>query len=719
MSEKKNHQILKNLNGPQQEAVTHGHGPLLVVAGAGSGKTRVIVHRIAHLITELSVPPQRILALTFTNRAAAEMKERTVAMIGKAGERVTLCTFHALCYRILLQHGEHVGLRRGFTVFDDSDQKSLLKSCLRDLGIAETSSISADKVHHIISNAKNDRKHPAELVSDLSPLGRCITAISDAYEKALIRNNAVDFDNLLLKSLDLFEAHAPVLEYWRSRYTHILVDEYQDTNRVQFLLLRTLAGDAPNVTVVGDQDQSIYAWRGADTGNILAFERAFKGAHSVLLEQNYRSTSHILNAANSLIKHNPDYRGKRLWSELGDGEPARLYEAADERAEAMFAADEIIHLAASGLPHSGMALLFRTRAQSRVLEETLSARGIPFQVVGITGFYQRKEIKDVMAYLRLMGNPDDRVSLARVINVPRRGIGGKGLEKFIAFLDRTGCSTATAAAHPEFETLAANVRGFVKLIDRLRAQAAAMPLAKLISHTVVETGYMDYLKSLEREEAQARRENVQELESVVKEMERTGGRVDLDAFLQRVSLQSDVDSMRDDTPTVKLMTLHCAKGLEFPVIFLTGLEEGLLPHHSSFADRKELAEERRLCYVGVTRAKQRLYLTCSGYRLLFGRNCYNPASRFIKEMNPNAMERVYGPSAYQDEPGFLDDEPAPAPKFVADSSLGDYSVGDAVEHKAFGRGRVVAIKKGEIMVAFDNGKGIKKLAPAYAPLKRL
>jgi len=721
--------ILEGLNPRQKQAVEHGHAPLLVVAGAGSGKTRVIIHRIAHLIRS-GVRPGGILALTFTNKAAGEMRERAAALIGEPARMVTLSTFHSFCYRVLRRYADRVGLRQGFSVYDASDQKALVKHCIKKLNLRDTDEAPADKILHLISYAKNFRKDPGALVDSNNPLSRHVGAIAQAYERALIENNAVDFDNLILKVLDMFEQHADVLETYRQRYTHLLVDEYQDTNRVQFLLLQLLAGPHGHVTAVGDQDQSIYRWRGADISNIIDFGSAYPGAAVVPLEQNYRSTQRILNAANSLIRKNRGTHRANLWSELGDGDAPFLHNALDERGEAEFVADEIMHLtgAEGGFKHSEIAILFRTRAQSRVFEETLSLRNIPYQVVGLTGFYQRKEIKDVIAYLKVLANPSDFVSLARAGNTPRRGIGPKSMEKLETLLAAAGADTQTLLDLPEAKELPGKLRDFLKMLGGLRDKLPpATPLPEFIKAALTETGYMKFLDTLDAVESEARRENVNELVSVAVEVERLGETVDLETFLGRISLQSDIDSLREDADTVKLMTLHSAKGLEFPVVFITGAEEGLLPHYSSKDDNEELEEERRLCYVGATRSKQRLYFVCCSSRLLFGSTRGNLPSRFLEDIGAARMQTLEASHRYEDEPGFLDDgeesdgmknEQCAAAMFAPDNDA-KYKCGDFVEHRIWGRGCVVSFKDGEICVAFDHGQGIKRMAVEFAPIRKV
>lgn len=728
MKNEKPGSILQGLNPRQKQAVEHGRAPLLVVAGAGSGKTRVIVHRIAHLIRS-GADPRGILALTFTNKAAGEMRERAAMLIGDPARQVTLSTFHSFCYRVLRQYGERVGLRQGFSVYDASDQKALVKACIRKLNLENTADAAPDKILNLISMAKNFHQNPVELVDSNNPLSRHISAVAEAYERALLDNNAADFDNLILKTLDLLRNHEDVRAHFNRRFTHILVDEYQDTNRVQFLLLQLLAGQAGHVTAVGDQDQSIYRWRGADITNILQFETVFQGAAVVPLEQNYRSTQRILDAANSLISRNRGKHRARLWSELGDGDAPFLHSAMDERGEAEFVADEIMHLtgADQGFAHNHIAILFRTRAQSRVLEETLSLRGIPFQVVGLTGFYQRMEIKDVIAYLKALANPADIVSLARAAAAPRRGIGPKSLEKLEAMIAEAGADSDSILDRPEAKEVPAKLREFLELMRALRQKAPpASPLPAFLNNAVRDSGYWKYLDAMEAAESEARKENVTELVSVAVEMERLGEPLDLDSFLGRISLQSDVDALREDADTVKLMTLHSAKGLEFPAVFITGAEEGLLPHYSALGEPEEMEEERRLCYVGATRARQRLYFTCCRLRLLFGSTRCNPPSRFLHDIGEARLQTLEASHRYEDEPGFLDEgdpgissnEQCAAAMFAPDQGA-LYKCGDFVEHRIWGRGCVVSFKDGEICVAFDHGQGIKRMAVEYAPIRKV
>ena len=702
-------EILQHLNPEQREAVSHGEYPTLVRAGAGSGKTRVITYRIAYLIDACGVKPWNILGLTFTNKAADEMKERVVKLVGEEARDVMIRTFHSFCTYILRREAERAGYKPGFSIYDEPEQKEVLKKCLAELNLPQDADI-VEKILNTISMAKNYCSSPIHFISDHHPMAPRIMDIYERYERALVESNALDFDNLILKAIELFQKEKDVLEKYRRRFIYILVDEYQDTNRSQFVLLQLLAGKTGNLMVVGDQDQSIYGWRGADIANISSFEKNFEKVRVVELGQNYRSTQNILNAANSLIRFNPGSAGKKLWTSIGQGEKVKYYAAMNERDEVDFVLDEIERLLGQGLGLNDFGILFRTRAQTRVFEEMFKRRYIPYRVVGLAGFYDRKEVKDVIAYLKLLANPADRLAFARSAASPPRGIGPKTIGAVYAALDREGGTTATILDSPSKKELPQKVVTFLELIDDLRKKVDQIPLAELIDEVIKSTGYLKHLSDMEAHEGRARLENLQELKSVAMEYAKQYGDTTLDGFLSRISLLSDIDTTDMQEGAVKLMTIHCAKGLEFRVVFIVGLEEGLLPHHSAMDDIKELEEERRLCYVGITRAREFLVLTSAFQRLLFGNVRTPMPSRFLTEISQDCIEEI----TVKFESSFFDQ---PAVSCSRNRNTEDWREGDRVRHSIWGEGMVVSLKESEICVAFP-GLGIKWLDLKYAPLQR-
>lgn len=615
---------LDGLNDPQQQAVLTTQGPVLILAGAGSGKTKALTHRIAHLIIEERVSPENILAVTFTNKAAGEMRSRVTRLLDLPAQ-VTLPwlgTFHSIAAKVLRQTGRSIGIEPGFTIYDESDARDLLRTLMKDIGL-DPKRVNPNGVKAAISGAKNELLRPAEYekyaqgffqeqVGKLYPL----------YERALRKANALDFDDLLVWWVRLLEEDTPARAHYQELFQHILIDEYQDTNKVQYRLVKLLAQKHRNLCVVGDDFQAIYSFRGATFRNILDFERDWPDATVIKLEQNYRSTQTILGAAQAVIEKNTERTHKTLWTDKEAGAPVTLYEASNERAEAEFILQEIAALARSEhRSPDDFAVLYRTNAQSRLLEEMFLRYNVPYRLIGALRFYERKEIKDILAYLRLIDNPTDQVALERIINVPTRGIG----EKTIKELRLQGHEALTAAN--------AKVRAFFQMIDRLRQQAVSIKPAELIDRVAEVTGYKGFLLD-GTDEGQRRWENVEELKSVA------AGLSDLSIFLEQVALVSDVDSLIEDSGAVTLMTLHAAKGLEFPVVFLVGLEEGIFPHSRSLLELQEMEEERRLCYVGMTRAKERLYLTWARLRLLYGGLQSNPPSRFLDEIPESYVDRL-------------------------------------------------------------------------------
>jgi len=697
--------------------VEHQGGPLLILAGAGSGKTRVLAYRIAYLIRERGVRPQQILAVTFTNKAAREMLERVERLLGGPVARgIWIGTFHHICSRILRRHGERIGVPKNFVIYDTEDQRALLREVLAGAGMDERR-FPPEVVHALIGRAKDEGLGPAEYAARAENFFQ--EAVARAYRgyQALLRERgALDFDDLLLETLRLFEDAPEVLQEYQNRFQHILVDEYQDTNRVQYRLVAALADQHRNLCVVGDDDQSIYRWRGADIRNILDFERDYPDATIIKLEQNYRSTKRILAGAWEVIQHNPHRHQKRLWTDNPEGEPIAVYEAFDGHDEARFIVETIRHHHAQGRAYREMVVLYRTNAQSRLFEEQLLRSGIPYQVVGGVRFYERREIKDILAYLRLAQNPLDVGSLRRVINVPRRGIGDITLGRLEAFAAQRGTSLMEAMASPEAlaelpRAAARAVGDFVGLVERLRDRAARVPASELIEQTIAESGYQEMLEREGTEEAYSRLENLRELVTVAQEFATVTGEESLEAFLQHLALITDIDTWQEQADRISLMTLHSAKGLEFPVVFLAGMEEGLFPHARTIEEEGGLEEERRLCYVGMTRAKERLYITYARQRMVFGAVRPGIPSRFVEEI-PQALLQ---PASLPAPPAAASPGAWPQP----DREVVVPPVGGWVRHATFGEGRVLEVEGEGVraVVTVRFAAGVRRLALGYAPLE--
>lgn len=723
--------MLATLNPPQREAATHPGGPLLILAGAGSGKTRVLVARIAVLLSR-GVSPFRILAITFTNKAAREMKERVERLIGPAARDVWVSTFHSACVRILRRDIEKLGLSRNFAILDSGDQQAVMKEVLKQLNLSEKQ-YSPGSMLAAISAAKNELLDPPAVQARARDRREEIVArVYGAYQQKLTANSALDFDDLIRLTVKLLEEYPHVLAYYQEKFEHILVDEYQDTNHAQYVLVRLLAGKHRNLTVVGDDDQSIYKFRGATIRNILEFEADYPDAHVVKLEQNYRSTQNILTAAWHVVRRNPGRRDKRLWTNAGAGAPVVRYRALDDQDEAWFVADRIEEGVREGMRYSDFAVLYRTHAQSRALEEAFVRRGIPYSIVGGLKFFERKEIKDVLAYLRLAANPADALSFRRAAQVPRRGIGPSTvdrLEEHAAATGRPILEVALDAANVPglSKAHAAKVAQFARLVDGFRRQAEFLSVADLIEEVLQASGIVEELLAEETLEAQGRLENLKELKSVALEESVLPADPDvpltpLEDFLARVALVADADQYEEGQDKVVLMTLHTAKGLEFPVVFMVGMEEGIFPHNRSLTDQEQLAEERRLCYVGMTRARRQLYLTHAAVRTLFGSTQGNPPSRFLEEVPEEVLE-VRGearvPGAWADGGG--DFSPA-----VGSPGWGrrlrvpvgpvqatpDFRPGDSVRHVKFGHGVVKQVHGDEVTVLFRD-VGEKRLIASY------
>jgi DNA helicase II / ATP-dependent DNA helicase PcrA len=772
-------ELLEGLNPEQEEAVKHAGGALLIVAGAGSGKTRVLSNRIAYLIATRRAHHGEILAITFTNKAAAEMRERIELLVGGRAKMMWISTFHSSCVRILRREAKNIGLNSNFSIYDSADSLRLITLVAKNLDL-DPKRFAPKAIQHKISALKNeliDADSYASSANYNDPFDQAVAEVFKGYTQRLRQANAMDFDDLIAETVYMFRAFPALADSYRRRFRHVLVDEYQDTNHAQYALVREIVGEGPDaaeLTVVGDSDQSIYAFRGADIRNIVEFEKDYPDARTIKLEQNYRSTQTILSAANSVISRNPNRPEKRLWTAEGDGEKIVGYVGENEHDEAQFIAKEIDRLQDEGNLRPGdVAIFYRTNAQSRSIEDVLVRVGLPYKVVGGTRFYERKEIKDALAYLRVLVNPDDDVNLRRILNEPKRGIGDRaeGAVASLAQRDRISFMAAARRAEeaPGMATRSVNaVLGFVKLLDDLAEVATGSGAAAALEAVLEQTGYLAGLRSSTDPQDESRVENLAELVAVVREYEQENPEGSLGAFLEQVSLVADADQIPDAPGAdidaavaeakrlgvVTLMTLHTAKGLEFPVVFLTGMEHGLFPHQRSATDPKELAEERRLAYVGLTRARKRLYLTRSEVRSMWGQSQYNPASQFIEEIPAELVEwkregstrqsggwgsggsigsSRYGGSFWgagtargaeaSPSAGFNADVPAAIAKnrVQPQKEIVAVSVGDKVNHTSFGNGTVLAVEgagdKTVAKVKFDIGE--KRLLLRYAPLTKI
>jgi DNA helicase-2/ATP-dependent DNA helicase PcrA len=708
---------LADLNPAQREAVLHTEGPLLVVAGAGSGKTRVLTHRVAHLISAVGVQPNEILAITFTNKAAGEMRSRLEDLLPEVARRIWILTFHAACGRILRREAPRLGYRTNFTIYDQADQVRLVKQCLEELE-RDPKRFPARGIHDHISSAKNQLISPAEYRNRVDSFyDQTVAEVYDLYQRRLFAANAVDFDDLLMLTVDVLERFPEAKERWQKAFRYILVDEYQDTNHAQYRLLQLLAEKHRNVCVVGDPDQSIYAFRGADIRNILEFERDFGETTTIPLEQNYRSTNTILRAANAVISHNSERKPKNLWSDLGDGDPVRVLEVEDEHAEARFVASEIAGLVEEGVNGSEIAVFYRTNAQSRVLEDILVRQEIPYQVIGGPRFYERAEVKDLIAYLQVIDNPFDAVSLQRIANRPRRGIGDASLARLQTYADAHGLSLWEALEFPEEAGLgpaqARAVNTFRTLLQSLQAGALELSVDELVERTLERSRYLTALEAERTIEALGRIENLQELVGVAQEYQASAPEPNLSTFLQEISLFSDQDSLRDQQSLVTLMTLHNAKGLEFRAVFMIGMEEGIFPHSRSI-EENSLEEERRLAYVGMTRAREWLTVTHASARSLYGNRSYNLPSRFLDELPQDELHRErLRPSSWS---GYG----SPTARIQPRGDAPELATGDSVRHQTLGEGVVTALEPGGVVcVRFAGESTDRRLVLDYAPLERL
>lgn len=734
---------LNSLNKEQREAVETTEGPLLILAGAGSGKTRVLTYRIAYLIQEKDVYPGNILAITFTNKAAKEMKERVESLVGEDARNMWISTFHSSCVRILRQDISKLGYDRNFVIYDTSDQEKIMKDCLKELNLDEKVFPPKDMLHKIGSLKDvliDEDTYYRQYGNDFK--NKRFAEIYKLYQKKLRANNALDFDDIIMKTVKLFKEHPDVLSYYQRKFRYILIDEYQDTNRAQYELANLLAKSHRNLCVVGDDDQSIYSWRGADIRNILDFEKDYPDAKVIKLEQNYRCTKRILEAANYVIANNENRKAKRLWTENCAGDNIKFYRAETDRDEARFIIGEINKLASKGYSYRDFAVLYRTNAMSRILEEAFVTSGLPYRVVGGLKFYDRKEVKDILAYLRVINNPLDSVSLERIINVPKRGIGDSSIAKVKEYaLEKDISLYSSMLEIDNIEGLtrrAANAMDkFISLMNYFFVMKDKIKVSELINEILERTEYIRELREDNTPESQGRIENLQEFYSSAVEFEESSEDKSLSAFLERVALVSDQDEL-NDAGGVTMMTMHTAKGLEFPVVFIAGMEEGIFPHFSALEDRDEMEEERRLCYVGITRAKENLYMTCARQRLMFGRTMFNSPSSFLEEIPEELIDdvssrsmsfnRVYGYEGYS-QPHSLSKPrhmASPVSSTVSSSSnavkVSEIRAGIKIKHRVFGKGLVIAVKPSgqdkQITVHFDN-VGLKNLLLSSAPIEIL
>jgi DNA helicase-2/ATP-dependent DNA helicase PcrA len=730
--------ILSSLNPEQRKAVEAINGPVLIIAGPGSGKTRVITHRIAYLIRVCGVSPHRIMAVTFTNKAAKEMVTRLNTLVSASVKDLTIGTFHAICVRILRQDGAAIGVEKDFVIYDNDDQISLVKKCFESLKL-DPKQYSASIILSHISNAKSQMiavdmytQHSGSYFEEV--VGR----VYEKYQQMLEKSNALDFDDLLMKTVKLFHKRPEILEKYRSRYLYIMVDEFQDTNLVQYQLVKLLAGGSRNICVVGDPDQSIYSWRSADVRNILDFEKDFPDAKVLMLQQNYRSTRNILETASSVISSNKQRKKTELWTENEQGEKIEVIETFTQQEEAQFVVKEVERLLKTGeVRLSDCAVMYRTNAQSRALEEAFFRYGTPYKLVAGTRFYERREIKDIIAYLKLIHNPRDTVSLLRIINVPQRGIGERTIAQLTEWASSKNMSQyqalkslAVSQDNTPFNARSARLLAdFFNMIDGLEKQSHEMKLDELFDMVIAKTGYKNYIKSLPDDED--RWDNIQELRSVAKQYADYEPGEALSAFLEGVTLVSDVDGLDDVVDAVTLITLHQAKGLEYPVVFIVGMEEGILPHIRSFDDPGQMEEERRLCYVGITRAKKKVYLVRAFRRNLMGSSTVNSPSRFLKDIPANLIKNSgngFGQNQYEDRPSRSESYswertgPVPSPVAIRAAKLPDLKTGDRVKHAQFGEGTVVSCKPvnndSEVVIAFPN-TGVKRLLLSFARLEKL
>ncbi len=696
---------LDNLNDKQKEAVLYNDGPLLIIAGAGAGKTKTLTSKIAYIIDEHLATPYNILAITFTNKAAKEMRDRLYLLIGDEARKLQVSTFHSFGLKLLRENYELLGYDRNFVIMDSDDSLTVVKKIIKDLDY-DPKVYNPKAIRNKISSCKNElisaKAYEKYAVSDYEQV---IQKVYEKYEKKLQQNNSVDFDDLLILPIKLFREHQDVLEKYQNLYQYVLIDEYQDTNQAQYILTKMISEKNRRITCVGDDSQSIYSFRGANYKNILNFENDYKDAKTILLEQNYRSTGNILDAANQVIKNNRDRKDKNLWTNKGPGEKIKYYRAYNERDEAQYVIRKTKELVNRNVEYKDIAVLYRTNAQSRVVEEEMLKENLPYRVIGSFYFYSRKEIKDLIAYLRLIHNSKDNVSLLRVINTPKRGIGLKTIENLTTKADIEGISIYDAIeSGKELE--------FKKTIEKLKSVAEDLTLTELIDKVLDASGMKKELESEQTLEAEVRLENLEEFKSITKAFEEKEGLISLEDFLLEISLVSDVEEYKDDPNRISLMTVHSVKGLEFDHVFVIGMEEGLFPHMNSLMENVALEEERRLCYVAITRARDDLHLVNARRRTLFGKEQVNPVSRFISEINPDLLE-----TNVKDEMPKREEKIDTKEMFREEDV--DYKVGDFVYHETFGTGKVVEVTNTLVSVAFKHPHGIKKLMKNHKKLSKI
>ena len=696
---------IDNLNDRQKEAVLYNDGPLLIIAGAGAGKTKTLTTKIAYLIEENYARPYNVLAITFTNKAAKEMKDRLYLLIGDIAKNVQVSTFHSFGLKLLRENYSALGYESNFVIMDSDDSLTVVKKILKDMN-CDPKSYNPRAIRNKISSCKNEMMSPQVYERyAISEYEKIVHEVYEKYDEKLRKNNSVDFDDLLLLPIKLFKEHPDVLERYQNLYQYILIDEYQDTNEAQYILTKMISEKNRKITCVGDDSQSIYSFRGANYKNILNFEKDYKDAKTILLEENYRSTSNILDAANQVIRNNKQRKDKNLWTSRGIGEKIKYYRAYNEKDEAQYIIRKTKELVNCGVEYKDIAVLYRTNAQSRVIEEEMLKENIPYRVIGSFYFYSRKEIKDLIAYLRLIHNIKDNVSLLRVINTPKRGIGLKTINNLTDKADQEGTSIYEAiTSGKELE--------FKETIEKLKAISEELTLTELIDKVLDASGMKAELESEKSLESEVRLENLEEFKSITKSFEEREGLISLEDFLLEISLISDVEEYKDDPNRISLMTVHSVKGLEFDHVFVVGMEEGIFPHMNSLMENSELEEERRLCYVAITRAKDDLHLINARRRTLFGNEQINPVSRFIGEISPNLIE-----TNIQDELPKKEEQINTKEMFREEEV--DYKVGDLVYHESFGTGKVVEVTNTLVSVAFKHPHGIKKLMKNHKKLSKI
>ena len=695
---------INDLNKEQQKAVLETEGPLLILAGAGSGKTRVLTTKVAYLIEEAGISPYNILAITFTNKAAKEMSNRLYRLIGDKAKYVQVSTFHSFGVKILRENFKYLGYDKNFVIMDSEDSVSVIKKILKEKGI-DPKIYNPNAIKNKISSCKNEMMSPKDYEKYVaSDFEKIVLLVYELYEDTLKKNNSIDFDDLLLLPIKLFRENPNILQNYQERFQYILIDEYQDTNEAQYILTKMISAKYRNICCVGDVDQSIYSFRGANYKNILNFEKDYKDAKTIKLEQNYRSTTNILDAANDVIKNNKERKDKKLWSDKGTGDKITYYRAFNGIDEAQYVAREIKNLINNGIEYENIAVLYRTNSQSHVIEEEFLKNKIPYKIVGGIGFYSRKEIKDVLAYLRLIYNEKDNISLLRVINTPKRGVGSKTISNLIEKANNDGKSIyEVIVSGKELE--------FKNIIEKLKKFSESLTITELVDKILDITGIRKEYESDKTLESDIRLENLEELKTVTRTFEEKEGIVSLEDFLYEVSLVSDVNEYDEDKNRVSLMTVHSVKGLEFDYVFITGLEEGIFPHMNSLMNNSDLEEERRLCYVAITRAKEKLYLVNARLRMMFGHDCTNLPSRFIGEINKDLLD------GYVSEDNFKEEKIDIEEKFYKDDV--DYKKDDYVYHEIFGQGKVINVSGSLVTIAFKHPYGIKKLMKNHKSLSKV